>query len=52
VRTLYPMVLRYFPDGKSFAAITRGQIQTIGAASGEKLGRFEGALPVWTSDLG
>ena len=50
---LYPMVLRYFPDGKSFATIggSSGQIQTIGAASGEKLGRFKGALPVSNFDI-
>jgi hypothetical protein len=47
------MVLRYFPDGKSFATIggPSGQIQTIGAASGEKLGRFKGAWPVSTFDI-
>ncbi len=50
---LYPNVLRYFPDGKSFATIggASGQIQTMDAASGEKLGRFNGALPVWTFDI-
>ena len=46
-----PMVLRYFPDGKSFATIGGGQIQTMDAASGEKLGRFQGARPVATFDI-
>lgn len=41
--TLYPMVLRYFPDGKSFATTgtASGQIQTMDTVSGEKLGRFK-----------
>jgi WD40 repeat protein len=49
----HPMVLRYFPDGRSLAALNgvSGQIQTMDAASGEKLGRFEGAYPVTTFDL-
>lgn len=53
MRVHNPMVLRYFPDGKSFAALNgvSGQILTMGAASGEKLGRFEGAFPVTTFDI-
>ena len=49
--TFYPMVLRYFPDGKRFATLGRGQIRTMDTASGEKLGRFKGALPVSTFDI-
>ena len=51
VAAIYPMVLRFFPDGKSFAAIGGGQIRRMDAASGEKLGRFKGALPVSTFDI-
>jgi WD40 repeat protein len=51
VSALYPMVLRYFPDGKSFAVIGGGQIRTMSSASGEKLGRFKGLWPVSTIDI-
>jgi WD40 repeat protein len=49
----YPMVLRYFPDGRSFATIggSSGQILAIDAVTGKKAGRFQGAMPVTTFDV-